>query len=196
MFARCARTSGFNHELELDEFARTAPRSPLIVGDSCPERTATGRPTGTGPAAAPSRSKQQRASWGYGLSQRHFGGCQGDQPSTCCRSQRTSSQSAARKPPQSRHSPIPIQTDDVVPLSSPTSNAIGPNMPAIPRSHRTPDAPTAGAYSMASRPCSVSGSPSQPSSARSAAQIGDPALLRVDPSGSEAESTRSLCHHG
>lgn len=32
-------TSGFNHELELDEFAGTAPRSPPIVGDSCPERT-------------------------------------------------------------------------------------------------------------------------------------------------------------
>jgi hypothetical protein len=26
-------------KLELDEFARTAPRSPFIVGDSCPERT-------------------------------------------------------------------------------------------------------------------------------------------------------------
>ena len=56
MFARCAWTSGFNHELELDEFARTAPRSPFIVGDSCPERTATGRLTGPGPAAGASRS--------------------------------------------------------------------------------------------------------------------------------------------
>ena len=39
MSAKCAWTSGFNHELELDEFAGTAPLSPLIVGDSCPERT-------------------------------------------------------------------------------------------------------------------------------------------------------------
>jgi hypothetical protein len=55
MFARCAWTSGFNHELELDEFAGTPLRSPFIVGDSCPERTATGRLTGPGPAAGASR---------------------------------------------------------------------------------------------------------------------------------------------
>jgi len=38
MSASCALTFGFNHGLELDEVAGTAPRSPLIVGDSCPQQ--------------------------------------------------------------------------------------------------------------------------------------------------------------
>ena len=33
--------------------------------------------------------------------------------------------------PQSKQSPVPIQRDVVAPLSTPATNAIGPNVPAI-----------------------------------------------------------------